>query len=79
MRGLLVRGLCARRHRGRIAWPRTSGAVADREDVGIARGLQRLLDHELIYAIDLQPVEVSQYLRSFDARRPHHQLRRNKR
>ena len=79
MRGLLVRGLCARRHRGGLALARTSGAVADCEDVGIARGLQCWLDDELVDAVDLEPVEVSQYLRGFDAGRPHHQFRGNKR
>ena len=44
--------------RGGLARPRTGGAVADRENVGIAGGLQCRLDDELVDAVDLQPVEV---------------------
>ena len=41
VRGLLVRGLRARRHGPVVAGPGAGGAVADGEDVVVARGLQR--------------------------------------
>src|SRR5438132_10980005 len=75
MRNLLVRGLCPRWDWGGLASARTGGAVADREDVGIARGLQCRLDRELVYAVDLQSIDVSQDLRGFDSGRPYHQFR----
>jgi len=37
------------------------------------------LDHELIDAVDLKAAEVAQHVRGLDSRRPHHELRRNKR
>src|ERR1700736_2403325 len=79
MRGLLVRGLRPRRHRGGLARARTGRAVADREDVRVAGGLQCRLDDELVDAVDLQPIEAPQHLRGFYAGRPHHQFRGNKR
>ena len=67
MRGFLMRGLGARRHRARRARPRAGGTVADREHGGIARRLQRRVYDELIDAVDLEPVEVAQNRRTLHA------------
>ena len=58
------RATCARG--GRIApsrprlGPRTRGAVAQREDVRVARGDERRVDDELVRAVDLEPVELGE-------------------
>ena len=74
MARLLVRGLRARRHAGRVPGPRTARAVADREDVGVARGLQRLVHDELVLAVAFEAVEVAQEIGRLDARGPHREL-----
>src|SRR5947207_1440154 len=62
-----------------LAWtqPRAGGAIADGENVFVARGLQRGQYHELIDAIRLQAVEVLQKFRRFHAGGPDDQLGRN--
>jgi hypothetical protein len=76
VRGLLVRGLGARRHEAVLLRPRAGGAVAHREDVVVGRGLQRLPHHELVDAVGLQAVEAGEEFRPLTPCRPHHQLRR---
>ena len=73
-----MRCLCARGYlRAFLAEPGAGGAIADGEDVFVARGLQRRQYHELIDAIRLQAVEVLQKFRRFHAGGPHDQLGRN--
>src|SRR4029079_14404429 len=72
-----MRGLRTRRHGGGFAGTRTGGAVAHGKDVRIARGLQRLMHHQLIDAIDFEPIQIFQPVRRLDAGCPDHELRRN--
>ena len=48
-------GLGARRHRSLVPGPGAGGAVAEREDVVVAAGLERLVDHQLIAAVASRP------------------------
>ena len=57
MGGLLMSRLRARRHVAALA-PRAGGAVANGEDVVVARRLQRRPNHELIDAVGLEPSDV---------------------
>ena len=50
------------------------GAIADGEDVRVAGRPQRRVGHELIGAIDLEPIEIGEDFRPFDARRPDREL-----
>ncbi len=73
-----MRGLRARWNQRALApslGPRTRGTVAEGEDVGIARGLQRRRHDELIAAARFQSVELGKPLRRLDARRPHDKVR----
>jgi len=79
MGSLLVSGLRPRRHGGELAAAGAGSAVADRKNVGVARGLQCRLDDQLVDAVDLEVVEMSQYLRRLHTRCPHDQFRRNER
>src|SRR5262249_30650549 len=76
--GFLMRSLRPGRHGGGFPRPWAGRTVADCEDRGIARRHQCRLDDELVEAVDLQTVESSQHLRTFDAGRPYHELGRDK-
>src|SRR5215472_5008803 len=71
---LLMRGLGARRYDAIAFRPRAGGAIADRENVVIAGGLQGLSDHELIDPVSLKAVEVVKKGGRFDAGCPDHEL-----
>lgn len=75
---LLACRLRARRHeRLRAGFgPRTRGAVAKREDVGIVRRLQRRGHDQLVAASGFQAVEIAQPVGRLDARGPDHEIRR---
>jgi hypothetical protein len=77
MRGLLVRGLGARRHGRRVARPGTGGAVTQREDVVVARGLQGRAHDEPVELVGLEPGQPGEKIRRLDARRPDHELGRD--
>jgi hypothetical protein len=78
VRCLLVRRLRTRRNDSALlAEPRARGAVAEREDVVVARRLQPRADDELVYSISLEPVEIAQENGRLHAGRPHRQLRGN--
>ena len=72
-----MRGLGARRHRPLVARPGAGGAVAEREDVLVAAGLERLVDHQLVAAVDLEAVERGEPGRALDARGPDDQVGRD--
>src|SRR6266513_5647188 len=77
-RRLLMRDLCARGKNGAVAvrfGPRGGRTIADGENVGIARGLQRLPDDELMRAIDFEPIEAREYRWRLDAGRPNDEIR----
>ncbi|MNR11365.1 hypothetical protein D3C85_1276620 [compost metagenome] len=72
----LVRGLRARRDKSAFRTC-TRCAVTDGENVRIARGLQRRLDHQLVNAVSFQPADLFHEIRRFDASRPDHQVSLN--
>ena len=77
-RRLLVRDLRARRHdraRDTGLGPRTGRAVAEREDVRVARRRERRRDDEPVRAIGLEPVDRREPGRRADAGRPDHEVR----
>src|SRR5207249_11794880 len=77
-RRLLMRDLCGRGKYRAIAvrfGPRGRRTIADGENVGIARGLQRLSDDELMRTIDFKPIEVREYRRRLDAGSPYDEIR----
>src|SRR5262249_24537209 len=75
VRGLLVGGLRRRRNRPLAPRPRAARAVADREYVGVARGLQGLPHHQLIQPVGFQAPDVREKVRRLDAGGPDRQLR----
>ena len=78
VRSLLVRRLRTRGHHTAAATCGvTAGAgrtVTQRKNIGVARGLQGVLHHQLVDAVGLQAAQVLQKVRRLDARGPHHQL-----
>ena len=60
-----------------MAGPGAGGAVADGEDIVVARGLQRLAHHQLVDPVGLEAGDVLEHVRRLDAGRPHHELGRN--
>src|SRR6516162_8429166 len=72
---LLMRGLSARWHKRIALCPRTGGAIADRKNVVVARGLQGLTDDELVSRVGFETTEVLQKGGRLDAGRPDHELR----
>jgi len=78
---LLMGGLRPRRHHPPVlpsAGPRGCCTISERKDVRIARRLQGFGHHQLIQSIDLETVERSKHGRCLDARRPNHQIGRQK-
>jgi hypothetical protein len=73
---LLIRRLRPGRHRPVAAGTWTRRTVADREDVGLARGLQRRQDDELVRRVGLQAVNLLQEVGRLHAGRPDPDLRR---
>src|SRR6516225_1983839 len=69
-----MRGLGARRHDCVAFRPRTGGAIADRKNVVVAGGLQRLPNDELIARVSFEAVEVLQKGGRLDAGRPDHEF-----
>src|SRR5262249_3779251 len=75
MRRLLMRRLRPRRHDAAVmTTPRAGRAIAKRENVLVARCLQRRQHDELVGAVDLQAIEPTEHLRRLHACRPYHEL-----
>ncbi len=72
--GLLMRRLGARRHGRVAAEPWAGGAIAERENVVVARGLQSRAHHQLVDPVGLEPADLLQGLGRLDAGGPHDQL-----
>src|SRR5215831_2803344 len=71
---LLMRRLGARRH-GCIAFrPWAGGAIADRKNIVVAGGLQRLSDNELVGLVGFKAVEDVKKRGCLDAGRPDYEL-----
>lgn len=56
------------RHRRLSGDRRVAGAVSQREDIAVPRGLQRGGDHQLIQPVAFQSVQVGQHVRAADSR-----------
>ena len=72
---LLMRGLGARRHWAGKPGARAGRAVADGENIGVERGLERLIYGQLIDLIGFETIEVLEKIRRLHARRPHNKFR----
>ena len=79
VRGLLMRCLRTRGHKASPAAigirAGASGAVTQRKNIGVARGLQRIEDDQLVDAVGFKTAEVFQKIRCFHACGPHYQFR----
>src|SRR6516225_2142660 len=74
MRRLLVCRLSARRHDGVAFRPRTGGAITDRKNIVVARGLQRLANDELMEGISFKTIKYLQQSPRPDSLCRHHLL-----
>jgi hypothetical protein len=76
--GLLVRCLCTRRHNASPAAigirAGASCAITQGKNIGVACGLKRVMDHQLVDPVGFQPAKVFQEIRRFHACGPHHQF-----
>ncbi len=75
-RGLLMGCLSTRWHVARLVWQGTGGTVAEREDILVTGGLQRVVHLQLVDAVGLQAVKILQEVRGLHAGRPDHELGR---
>jgi hypothetical protein len=74
MRRLLMRGLRAGRQVALAIGARAGGAIAKRKNIGIARGLQRGQDDQLVIGRGLKPADIAKYGRALHAGGPDDEL-----
>jgi hypothetical protein len=51
-----------------------SRAITQGKNIGVTRGLKRVMDHQLVDPVGFQPAKVFQEIRRFHACGPHHQF-----
>src|SRR4029453_13542827 len=77
VRGLLMGRLRTWRYRALLLRPGAAGAVAEGEDVGVARRLEFPRPHQRIDSVGLQPTQFFEKVWRLDACSPYHQLCRD--